>query len=209
MPVRQDQDTAVSAVAREQSSCTRRWYVAAVDGGDDQIDPVEANRRRVQRVGFCRIHQMNLGQISAVFVDCEQAQPGLADEGDVVAGGGCFGDEREENRPRAADGDGGSAGQAPRGSSAARGGGTGMVRKVWPRTAAVSGSGSSSTVGAQGSTRSGAVMVESSAGAWSRRPPGTVAIRRRRMSSWVALSRPVRSGTASAVAMGIDLSPYR
>lgn len=57
-------------------------------------------------------------------------------------------------------------------------------------------------------TCSGALMVGSSAGAWSRRP-GTVAMLRRRTSSWALLSRPVRSATASTVAMGIDLSPRR
>jgi hypothetical protein len=55
---------------------------------------------------------MDLREIAAVFVDGEQAQPRLADEGDVVAGGGRFGDEGDEYRSGAGDGDGGSAGQS-------------------------------------------------------------------------------------------------
>jgi hypothetical protein len=54
---------------------------------------------------------MDFREIAAVFVDGEQAQSGLADQGDVVAGGGCFGYEGDEHGPGAGDGDGSSAGQ--------------------------------------------------------------------------------------------------
>ncbi len=103
------------AIPGEQSSCARGRYIAAVHGRHDQIDAVEADRRGVERVCRSWIHKMHFGEIPAVFVDGEQAQPRLADEGDVVAGGGRFGDEGDEgdeHRSGAGDGDGGSAGQS-------------------------------------------------------------------------------------------------
>lgn len=54
---------------------------------------------------------MNFRQISAVFVDGEQVQSGLANEGNVMAGGGRFGDECDEQGPGAGNGAGSSTGQ--------------------------------------------------------------------------------------------------
>ena len=176
-------------------------------GGDDQIQPVETDRGGVERVTCPGIDEVDFREVASVFVDGKQAQSGLTDEGDVVAGGGCFGDERDEHGPGAGDGDGGSAGQGSaweqRGERWRHGHGA-------EGFAAYSDAERFRVVGpVAGAAGSGAVMVGSSVGAWSRRPPGTVAIRRRRTSSWVALSSPVRSGMASAVAMWIDLSPCR
>jgi hypothetical protein len=113
VPVRQNQDAAVTAVACEQSPCARGWYGSSVHGRHDQIYAVETDRRGVERIGFSRIHEMRFCEIAAVFVDGEQAQSRLADEGDVVAGGGCFGNKGDQDRSGAGDGDGGSAGQGP------------------------------------------------------------------------------------------------
>lgn len=89
----------MTSTARCECTRTGGRDVAAAEGGDDQIETVETNAGGAESgVGISGVDECDPSEISAVFVDGEEPEFGLADDRDVVAGGTGGRDEADENR---------------------------------------------------------------------------------------------------------------